>query len=317
MYDRFTGFSFRPAYLVAGLIAALLFAYEARADEPPFVGPFAAGSMESPPKQEASGLAISRRTSDLLWTHDDSGGAPVLYAVDTSGRKRGSVRVLGTKNEDWEDVASFESGGKAWLVIADTGDNDAKRDTVLLHVIEEPASLLLNPNRHFEAAPAYSLRIRYEDGPRDCESVAVDAAEGAAYLLTKRDSTPRLYRVPLGASKEKHVVAKFVGVVPELAGHTAIDSIFKHVAGKRAAWPTGFDITADGRTSVVLTYAGPVVFSRQPNEAWSKAMKREPSRLLFHGLPQAEGVCFSPDGRSIYVVSETTTALIRYDREER
>jgi hypothetical protein len=281
-----------------------------------FAGPLAAGSLQAPPKQESSGLAMSRQAADILWTHDDSGGAPVLYAIDTTGRKRGSLRISGVKNEDWEDLASFQSGGKPWLLIADTGDNDAERGTVQLHIVEEPLPSRLNPTAELKVEPAYTLRIRYEDGPRDCESVAVDANEGAVYLLTKRDGPPRLYRVPLGASREKHVIAKRMGPVPDLAGSAPIDSLFKHVAGKRAAWPTSFDISADGRTAVVLTYAGPVVFSREGKEAWAVALKREPTRLLFHGLPQAEGVCFTTDGRSIYVVSESTPAFVRYDREE-
>jgi hypothetical protein len=299
------------------LLAAGSAIASAAAGEPSFLGPLSAGTLQAPPKQESSGLAVSRQSPDILWTHDDSGGAPVLYAVDTSGRLRGSVRVTGVKNEDWEDVASFQRDGKAWLLIADTGDNDAERDTVRLHVIEEPATSRLNPSSETQVTPAYSLRIRYEDGSRDCESVAVDATEGAAYLLTKRDAPPRLYRVPLGPSKEKQVVARRLGTVPELSGNTPIDSLFKHVAGKRAAWPTGFDVTGDGSAAVVLTYAGPVVFSRRGKEPWSETLKRAPVRLLFHGLPQAEGVCFSSDGRAIYVVSETSTTLVRYDREDR
>jgi hypothetical protein len=306
-----------PARGVVALVVALAFACSTAAAGASYTGPLAAGTLEAPPKQESSGLAASHRTANILWTHDDSGGAPVLYAVETDGRKRGALRVTGVKNEDWEDLASFERDGKAWLLIADTGDNDAERDTVRLHVIEEPASLLLNPTREIQVAPAYSLRVRYEDGPRDCESVAVDPIEGAVYLLTKRDAPPRLYRVPLGASREKHVVAQFLGVVPGLAGNGPLDSLFKHVAGKRAAWPTSLDITADGRTAVILTYAGPVLFARSAKEAWPEVFKREPTRLLFHGLPQAEGVCFSRDGAAIYVVSETTNALIRYDRDER
>jgi hypothetical protein len=285
--------------------------------DPVFTGPLAAGSIEVPPKKEASGLAISRSTPDVLWTHDDSGGAPVLYAFDTTGKKRGALRIAGVTNEDWEDMASFSRDGKSWLLIADAGDNDAKRASVLLHVVEEPAASQLNPDRETQATPAYSLRIRYEDGPRDCEGVAVDAIEGAVYLITKRNSPPRLYRVPLGASREKEVVAKFLGPVPELAGTSPIDAVFKHVAGKRAAWPTGFDISSDGRTAVVLTYGTPVVFNRRGKESWSDTFKQEPVRLLFHGLPQAEGVCFSADASSIYVVSETTPAMVRYDRETR
>lgn len=315
---HFTSVSFPPQSLwrIRGLTLMLAAVLRAAA-EPVFTGPLAAGTLEAPPRQEASGLAASHRAANILWTHDDSGGAPVLYAVETTGRKRGALRITGVKNDDWEDVASFERDGKAWLLIADTGDNDAERDSVRLHIVEEPATARLNPSNEIQAAPAYSLRIKYEDGSRDCEGVAVDPIEGAVYLLTKRDAPPRLYRVPLGASREKHVTARFVGTVPELAGNGAIDSLFKHVAGKRAAWPTAFDITAEGRMAVVLTYAGPMVFVRQGKEAWSETFQREPMRLLFHGLPQAEGACFSRDGRAIYVVSETTKAFVRYDREER
>src|SRR5688500_8741038 len=189
----------------SGVLAATALA--SAAEQSTYVGPLAAGSLEAPPKQEASGLAISRHSPDILWTHDDSGGAPVLYAVDTSGKKRGSLRLRGVKNDDWEDLASFQRDGKAWLLIADTGDNDAERDTVRLHVVEEPVVAQLNPAKDIEAAPAYSLRLRYEDGSRDCESVAVDPVEGVVYLLTKRDAPARLYRVPLGAMGEKQVVA--------------------------------------------------------------------------------------------------------------
>jgi hypothetical protein len=301
---------------ISGLLIACAAAW-CGAAEPVYTGPLAAGTLEAPPRQEASGLAASHRAPNILWTHDDSGGAPVLYAVETNGRKRGALRITGVKNDDWEDLASFERDGKAWLLIADTGDNDADRDSVRLHIVEEPATSRLNPSNEIQAAPAYSLRIKYADGSRDCEGVAVDPIEGAIYLLTKRDAPPRLYRVPLGPSREKHVTARFVGGVPELAGNGAIDSLFKHVAGKRAAWPTAFDISADGRSAVVLTYAGPVVFVRQGKESWGDALKRAPTRLLFHGLPQAEGACFSTDGRTIYVVSESTHAFVRYDREER
>jgi uncharacterized protein YjiK len=64
-------------------------------------------------------------------------------------------------------------------------------------------------------------------------------------------------------------------------------------------------------------YGTPVVFNRRGKESWSDTFKQEPVRLVFHGLPQAEGVCFSADDRSIYVVSETTPAMVRYDRDAR
>lgn len=302
--------------ILAGL---LLFASSslAPAAERPFAGPLEAGSLEAPPKLETSGLAASRRGADLLWTHDDSGGAAELHAITTAGRRVGTLRLRGVKNDDWEDLAAFEHGGKAWLLVADVGDNDAKRPTVRLHVVEEPAAARLKSDAVLEAAPAYTLRLRYPDGPRDCESVAVDAAEGAIYLLTKRDLPPRLYRAPLADAGGKVVAATFVCELPALIGRSAVDDLIKRVVGKKFSWPTGMDFSADGRSAVVLTYGEPLVFARAPGEAWAAAFQRPPQRLPFHELAQAEAVCFSPDGRTIFVASEGTRTFVRYTREPR
>lgn len=314
---RFTSFrASRIRSLVTAGLALVAFSVALpAATGPSYHGPVNAGKLEAPPKKEASGLAVSRRTSDLLWTHDDSGGDAALYAVDTQGRRRGTLRILGVENKDWEDLASFEKDGKAWLLIADTGDNDAKRDTVRLHVVEEPASTQLFPTEETHARPAYTIRLRYEDGSRDCEAVAVDATEGFVYLLTKRETPPRLYRVPLGAPREKTVTARFLAPIPTIIGQTELDAFVKHLVGKKFSWPTAMDFSADGRAAVVLTYGEPLVYTREAREAWTDAFKRSPTRLLFHGLPQAEAVCFSRDGKSIYIASEQTTALVRYDRE--
>ncbi|MBL9188424.1 MAG: hypothetical protein JNK23_13140 [Opitutaceae bacterium] len=286
------------------------------ADSPAFAGPQLAGELEAPPKLETSGLAASRRNPGLLWTHDDSGGAAEIHAVTTTGHRTATLSLRGVKNEDWEDLAAFEQGGQAWLLIADTGDNDAKRQTVRLHVVEEPTLAKLKPGATLEVAPAYTLRLRYPDGPRDCESVAVDAAEGAIYLLTKRDNPPRLYRAPLANPGAKVVEARFVCEMPALIGRTPVDDLIKRVVGKKFSWPTGMDFSADGRSAVVLTYGEPLVFVRAAGESWASAFQRTPQRLAFHGLPQAEAVCFSTDGRVIFVASESTRTLVRYTRAE-
>src|SRR6187200_1458529 len=49
---------------------------------------------------EASGIAISRRSPERLWAHNDSGDA-VLMALDTRGSVTGRVRLSGVKVNDW------------------------------------------------------------------------------------------------------------------------------------------------------------------------------------------------------------------------
>lgn len=285
---------------------------------PAFTGPAIAGQLEAPPRKEASGLAFSRRSPGLLWTHDDSGGQPALYALTPGGKLVGSVRLGGLRNEDWEDLAAFELDGKAWLLIADTGDNNARRPVVALHLIEEPARERLSVDQPVTLAPAWTLRLRYDDGPRDCESVAVDIAERAIYLLSKRDDTPRLYRVdlPAGRAPGAVVVARRVGLVPHIPEPSAAEMLLKrgHL-GRRRSEVTSMDFSGDGTLAAVLAYGGGMVFERKTGESWADALAREPAPLTLSGLLQGEAICFTPDAKSLYIASEGPQPLLRYDRQ--
>ena len=70
----------------------------------------------------------------------------------------------------------------------------------------------------------------------------------------------------------------------------------------------------DGLMALILVYEQPLLFSRAPGETWTEAVAREPIKLPPHKLPQAEAACFSTDDRTIYVASEKTTQLLRYDQ---
>ena len=85
-----------------------------------------AGELANPQIQEASGLAPSRLNSEILWTINDSGDDPILYAVSTTGADLGTIKVAGARNRDWEDLASFRLNDTAYLLIADIGDNRRK-----------------------------------------------------------------------------------------------------------------------------------------------------------------------------------------------
>jgi hypothetical protein len=302
---------------ISGATAALFAAIAAasHAAEPAFSGPVVAGTLAAPPLNEASGLAASRRNPGVLWTHDDSGGQPMLHAVGVDGASRGVLQIGGVKNEDWEDLAATELDGKAWLVIGDIGDNEAKRRHVRVHFVEEPAMAQLAVAGQLAARPVATLRLTYPDGPRDCESLAIDAGERALYLLSKRDPTPRLYRVALPSPlRDAEVTARFVGLVGHLPPPTAAQSQMKGPLGRHRAWPCAMDFAADGSAAVVITYGDTLVFPRRAGEAWADALGRVPLRLAPHDFPQAEAGCFTPDGRRIFVNSENSRTLLRYER---
>ncbi len=253
--------------------------------------------------REASGLAASRREAGMYWSHDDSGGQPVLRAFDADGRARGALRLRGARNVDWEDLASFELDGRAWLLVADTGDNRAGRGECILYVIAEPDPAELQPDRELWVDVAWSLPVIYPDGPRDVEAVAVDVRSERVYLLEKRNRPHGLYSLGLRPTPRGQAIPpmKRVGEVAGFAGERR--GWWPAMGGLRAQ-PTGMDFAPDGSAAVVVTYGELLVFARRKGEPWADALGRAPAWRTAHGLPQAEAVAFSRDGREIVATSE-------------
>src|SRR5207248_3297632 len=76
---------------------------------------------------ESSGLAASRTTPGVLWTHNDSGDGPYLFAIDRKGNTLARYRVPKADNVDWEDIAiATGADGKPILYIGDIGDNHSR-----------------------------------------------------------------------------------------------------------------------------------------------------------------------------------------------
>lgn len=259
---------------------------------PPFVREKPGAVLESPALGEASGLAASQTNPDLLWLVNDSGSPPELHLAGTDGTDRGKVTVRDAKNLDWEDLSSFVLEGKPYLLIADSGDNNGKRNECTLYVVAEPKL----PAKG-EVPPAWTIRFRYEDGPRDCEAVAVDALAGKILLISKRTTPPLVYELPLKPAGKEIVVAKKIGEI----SHPFPRGL---PLNPYSAQPTGFDISADGSIAVVVTYFSTFVFAKTSGETWKEAFAKPPAALEPHRLRQAESVAFSRDGSMIYAVSE-------------
>jgi hypothetical protein len=140
--------------------------------------------------RESSGLALGRERPGLLWTHNDRGNEPELYAVDAEGRLAQTVR-LAEAAVDWEDIEIAACPGGNCLYIGDIGDNDALRDHITIYRLPEPVEGLR------EAVDVVALRARYPEGPRDAESLFV-LPSGDIFIVTKgRDTAITLYRLPV------------------------------------------------------------------------------------------------------------------------
>ncbi len=271
-----------------------------------------AGNIQNDRISEASGLARSNHRNDILWTMND-GGPPVLYAVGTDGSDYASLTLRHAKNMDWEDLAAFELGGKHYLLIADTGDNEGKRTHSTIYVVEEPE---ISRGQHIEAEPAWQVRFTYPEGPLDCESVAVDLSNKRILLLSKRTIPATLYDLPLRPNSNDVIRARRITDLSTLPQPSKQD-IARALPDNNWHWqPAAMDLSTDARTAAILTYKGVYLFVRRPGETWTDAFARQAAFLDLAGNREAEAITLSKDGDTIFVTLEGRGApLFRFDRE--
>lgn len=267
------------------------------------------GWLSADELMEASGMQASHGHEGDFFVHNDE-GEPVLYAIDETGADHGSVLIVPAKNKDWEDITSVPVADGRWLVVGDIGDNKAKRKSIKLYFVEEPET-----GEHDRYSGRldlkHSVKLRYPDGPRDCESMAYDPVDNQILLLSKRDTPARLYAVDLEtALTEGKAELNFLGVIAKLRPPTSRDRFQWGGRTDYISQPTGFDISPDGSQAVVITYRSLYRFRRKPGEDWLTVLQRKPDEYVGPPSIQNEAISYSADGKSIYVTTEKRPAAI-------
>ena len=269
-----------------------------------------AGTLQSEEIVEASGLTRSQLDPDLLWTMNDGGSKPRLFALGPDGSHRGRVKLEEAKNRDWEDLSSFRIGRQAYLLVADTGDNESQRDHVQLYVVPEP-DLSLDDKVKME--PAWTVKFEYPEGPRDAEAIAVDTDQQRVLVLTKRTLPPELYEVPLTPG-DGRAQATFLGLIESLPAPTLNDVQNASFTDNWHWQPTAMDLSPDGKLAVILTYRAIYVYRLDPAKTLFDNLNGTAYALGLGKYPDAESVVFGADSQSIFVTLEGRRApLIRID----
>lgn len=149
-------------------------------------------TLQDPALGELSGLAASQRHPGVLYGINDSGGDPVVFAIDSDGNTAARLTLAGLPARDWEAIApGRDSSGNPVLWIGDIGDNLGNEDRVRIVRITEPA-MLADQEVAWE-----SFWVGYPDGPHNAEALVVDPGEGTLSIITKGDGQPgAMYRLP-------------------------------------------------------------------------------------------------------------------------
>jgi hypothetical protein len=222
-------------------------------------------TFQSPRLVESSGVAVSRAHPDVLWSHNDSGDGPYLYATDRRGTDRGRLTVAGAEAIDWEDMAlgpcpvASKPAAPACLYLADTGDNLERRPFVTLYVIPEPEPPAHAGDTLRTTGAAAVLSLRYPDGAHDVEGIYVSPRDTAVYLVSKgarRGSAIRLYRVDRGAWSPRDSTRELaVASLVQTLDITPIPEAGRVVTGA-AVRPNGRVVAVRTYTEIYLFYPG-------------------------------------------------------------
>jgi hypothetical protein len=220
-------------------------------------------TIQNPRLNESSGVAVSRSHPDVLWSHNDSGDGPYLYATDLRGADRGRVLVAGAGAIDWEDMTlgpcpvSFvlqprptRKIATSCIYLADTGDNLEVRPFVTVYVIPEPEPPTGPGDTLGISRAAAVLTLRYPDGSHDVEAVFVSPRDTAFYLVSKgyqREAAIRVYRV----GRQAWIPQDSTRPVAEATLVQTLDIRPSREAGRVV---TGAAIRPDGRLVAVRTY---------------------------------------------------------------
>jgi hypothetical protein len=247
------------------------------------------GEFQVAALDEISGVAVSRTQSGVLWTHNDSGDRARLYATNLEGAVLGVFRVRGAEARDWEDVAlgpcPEKDGESHCLYIADTGNNSGRRRTGTVYIVPEPEVPAQLGNEEIRTKRAHDLRVRYPDGPKDIESLAV-TPDGEVLLVTKGTRGPIvLYSIPAHKTHEGSVRARLVDTLPIKPARR-----FGNLATAAAVSPSG-------QRLVVRTYTELYFFGLQPDGSWSRV-----GQPCWLGLRQ-------PQGEAVDFIDETFVIL--------
>jgi len=271
------------------------------------------GRLEDSKIREASGLARSHNQPNLMWIINDHGAKEFLHAIDHSGAKLGRFKLKKSKNKDWEDLASFKFNDEAYLMVADIGDNDAKRAHRTLYFVQEPG-LEQEP----EVTTDWKVRYQYPNGPRDAESSAIDTRKQQVLILSKRDLPPQLFSVPLQSESETMITAEKLGVITSLPRPSRQDVEYAAKTKDRYWRPVGMDISEDNLAAVILTYRAVFYFERATEQSWIEALNAEPVRISLGNFKNAEAIAFGDDKRVVFVTGENKhSRLLRIDLGER
>jgi hypothetical protein len=235
------------------------------------------GTFTEPALREVSGIVQSRRYPGIFWVHNDSGGAPEIFAVKRTGELIARFRVA-VPSLDWEDITTDDTGH---LYIGEIGNNGGLLPLRAVYRVDEPDPEVPSPDPLRVTLATY---YTFPDKKSRFDAEGLFLLEGRAIVVAKTfdEREAELYALPLDppAPFLRPALPQRIGVLPG----------FKKPA-------TGAALSADGQRLAVCSSEGEArVYERAPKNAW------RPIGNVRFKEGGVEAICW--DGNDLILASE-------------
>ncbi len=235
---------------------------------------------------EASGIADSKINPGYLWVEQDGGNPNEITLLSYAGTVLKNIYIRSATNRDWEDlaVASGPLADKSYIYLADIGDNNQAFSDYVIYRFAEPSATA-------DTVPDYDeIRFRYPDGSHDAEAILVNNRSKDIFIITKRDSVSRVYKLAYPQNTTAANVATYVTSLPFNGVVSAASSVINDEI-------------------LVKTYTSLYYWKKSTNESFEQVLIKNPIHLSYQLEPQGEAVCFKNDNKGFYTLSERPTPV--------
>jgi hypothetical protein len=245
-------------------------------------------------------MAVSRRIPNRSYRINDSGDTGRFFVLDLAGALSKVVYVPGFKPVDTEDMALGPCRDSVdCIFIGDIGDNDRRRQTIELVVVEERADFAS------EAQPVHRVLMRYPDGPHDAEALGVHP-DGSVYITTKDASKLQIFRLKREQWQNSRSPIEVLELVLTVDWPTLRPNTLPFTR-----MVTAMSIAPDGKRFLLLNYTDAMEFfvdlaatTLDPSKWKAGADYRT---IPLTTLEQEEAIAYLPDGRSLLYDTERTS----------
>lgn len=263
-----------------------------------FGAPTKFGSMQSETVEDSiltqtSGIVASREHAKVLYALTDS-DRNEIYVMQDSGQALGTLALDVTPN-DWEGLSmGVVADGPDLIYVADIGDNNSNRASIVIHRFEEPLESELAPTRPTSITEIESATLVYPNGAKNAEAMFVDPETQDIIIATKDQGTATVYRAPGTAFGASSTTLEEVGKI----------SMNSQISAG--------DISATGDRIIFRTYDSLLLFPRAGTwkETFAATAVTIPAPAKAED-PQSEGVTFSSDGTAWLSAGEQVLTIYR------